>query len=75
MKWYEVLLVINNIIFVIFRDLPRALMIGTPLVIFVFLWTNIAYNSVIGRHGIFNSGAMVMVSIIHNNAQKTHCSF
>ena len=73
MKWSEVLLVINNIIFVIFRVLTRALMI-TPLVIFVFLWTNTAYNSVIGRHGIFNSGAMAMVSIIHNNAQKTHCS-
>ena len=74
-KWSEVLSLINNIIFVIFRDLPRALMIGIPLVILVFLFDNIAYSAVIGGHGIFNLGAVVMVSIIHNNAQETHCSF
>ena len=64
MKWSEVLSVINNFIFVIFRDLTRAPMIGTSLVIFVFLLTNIAYHSVIGGHGIFNSGAAAMVSIM-----------
>ena len=64
MKWSEVLSVINNFIFVIFRDLTRAPMIGTSLVIFVFLLTNIAYHSVIGGHDIFNSGAAAMVSIM-----------
>ena len=66
---------INNIIFVIFRDLPRALMIGIPLVTIVYLLTNIAYIAVVGGHGILNSEAVAMVSITHNNAQETCCSF
>ena len=71
MKWSEVLSVINNFIFVIFRDLTRAPMIGIPLVTnayllttIAYLLTNIAYHSVIGGHGIFNSGAAAMVSIM-----------
>ena len=75
MKWSEVVSVINNIIFVIFRDLPRALMIGIPLVTIAYLLTNIACIDVVGGHCIFNSGAVAMVSITHNNSQKTHCSF
>ena len=75
MKWSEVFSVINNIIFVIFRDLPRALMIGISLVIIIYLLTNIAYIAVVGGHGILNSGAVAMVSITHNNAWKTHWSF
>ena len=59
----------------IFRDLPRALMIGIPLVTIVYLLTNIAYIAVVGGHGILNSGAVAMVSITHNNAQETCCSF
>ena len=73
-KWSEVLSLINNIIFVIFRDLPRALMIGIPLVTIVYLLTNIAYIAVVGGRGILNSGAVAIVSITHNNAQET-CSF
>ena len=64
MKWSEVLSVINNFIFVIFRDLTRAPMIGIPLVTIAYLLANIAYHSVIGGHGIFNSGAAAMVSIM-----------
>ena len=58
----------------IFRDLPRALMIGIPLVTIVYLLTNIAYIAVVGGRGILNSGAVAIVSITHNNAQET-CSF
>lgn len=43
------------------RDLPRALMIGIPLVTIVYLLTNIAYIAVVGGHGILNSGAVAMV--------------
>ena len=75
MKWSEVVSVINNIIFVIFRDLPRALMIGIPLVTIAYLLTNIACIDVVGGHCILNSGAVAVVSITHNNSQKTHCSF
>ena len=73
MKWSEVVSVINNIIFVIFRDLPRALMIGIPLVTIAYLLTNIACIDVVGGHCILSLGAVAMVSITHNNSQKTHC--
>ncbi|KAL9975672.1 hypothetical protein ACROYT_G012858 [Oculina patagonica] len=43
------------------RDLPRALMIGIPLVTIVYLLTNIAYIAVVGGYGILNSGAVAMV--------------
>lgn len=43
------------------RDLPRALMIGIPLVTIVYLLTNIAYIAVVGGHGILNSGAVAVV--------------
>ena len=75
MKWSEVFSVINNIIFVIFRDLPRALKIGIPLIIIIYLLTNIAYFANAGGQSIFNSGAVAMVSITHNNAWKTQRSF
>lgn len=43
------------------RDLPRALMIGIPLVTIVYLLTNIAYIAVVGGDGILNSAAVAMV--------------
>ena len=49
-------------------------MIGIPLVTIVYLLTNIAYIAVVGGHGILSSGTVAMVSITHNNAQKTHFS-
>lgn len=42
------------------RDLPRALLIGIPLVTIVYLLTNIAYIAVIGGEGILTSGAVAM---------------
>ena len=48
--------------FMLCRDLPRALMIGIPLVTIVYLLTNIAYIAVVGGHGILTSGAVAMVS-------------
>ena len=43
------------------RDLPRALMIGIPLVTVCYLMTNIAYITVVGKVGILTSGAVAMV--------------
>lgn len=45
-----------------YRDLPRALMIGIPLVTIVYLLTNIAYIAVVGGERILTSGAVAMVS-------------
>ncbi|EDO40551.1 predicted protein [Nematostella vectensis] len=42
------------------RDLPRALIIGIPLVTICYLLTNIAYIAVVGREGILSSGAVAM---------------
>uniref|UniRef100_A0A6P8J3L0 b(0,+)-type amino acid transporter 1 n=1 Tax=Actinia tenebrosa TaxID=6105 RepID=A0A6P8J3L0_ACTTE len=42
------------------RDLPRALMIGIPLVTICYLLTNIAYIAVVGGEGILTSGAVAM---------------
>ncbi|XP_020905766.1 b(0,+)-type amino acid transporter 1 [Exaiptasia diaphana] len=42
------------------RDLPRALMIGIPLVTICYLLTNIAYIAVVGGDGILSSGAVAM---------------
>lgn len=53
------------------RDLPRALMIGIPLVTIVYLLTNIAYIAVVGGDGILNSGAVAMVS--HVLGKKQGC--
>lgn len=49
-------------VFTLYRDLPRALLIGIPLVTIVYLLTNIAYIAVIGGEGILTSGAVAMVS-------------
>lgn len=48
--------------FTLYRDLPRALMIGIPLVTIVYLLTNIAYIAVVGGERILTSGAVAMVS-------------
>ena len=46
-----------------FRDLPRALMIGIPLVTIVYILTNIGYIAVVGKDGILESGAVALVSL------------
>ena len=48
--------------FSLYRDLPRALMIGIPMVTIVYLLTNIAYIAVVGGERILTSGAVAMVS-------------
>lgn len=50
------------VICILFRDLPRALMIGIPLVTIVYLLTNIAYIAVVGGKTILTAGAVAMVS-------------
>lgn len=42
------------------RDLPRALMIGIPLVTIVYILTNIGYIAVVGKDGILESGAVAL---------------
>lgn len=48
----------------LYRDLPRALMIGIPLVTICYLLTNIAYIAVVGGDGILASGAVAMVIFV-----------
>ena len=48
-------------VFSVPRDLPRALMIGIPLVTVCYLLVNIAYIAVVGGHGILTSGAVAVV--------------
>ncbi|KAK3742753.1 hypothetical protein QZH41_018962, partial [Actinostola sp. cb2023] len=54
------------------RDLPRALMIGIPLVTICYLLTNIAYIAVVGGDGILNSGAVAMVTLVYTAARNGH---
>ena len=48
------------------RDLPRALMIGIPLVTIVYLLTNIGYIAVVGKDGILEAGAVALVRFFCN---------
>ena len=53
---------ISFLLLLFFRDLPRALMIGIPLVTIVYILTNIGYIAVVGKDGILESGAVALVS-------------
>lgn len=46
-------------------NLPRAIMIGIPLVAFVYLSANIAYLTVLSPQMMIESSAVAVVSICH----------
>ena len=54
-----------------FRNLPRAILIGVPLVIVLYLCVNVSYFTVMSVDDILESPAVAIVSIRYHPVQAS----